>query len=85
MTEGNDGDESNRKLINLPVHKVGPLLIIKGMVAFAKLYELLNCESGGGVLVCLIIGNQEGLKMGRTFGFGCHSFYIALLFYCGKK
>ena len=50
MTEGNDGDESNRKLINLPVHKVGPLLIIKGMVAFAKLYEPLNCESGGGSL-----------------------------------
>lgn len=50
MTEGNDGDESNGKLINLPVHKVGPLLIIKGMVAFAKLYEPLNCESGGGSL-----------------------------------
>lgn len=62
IEENDDGDdESNRgKLSNLPVHKVVPLSLIKGMLSFAKLCELLNCESGQKKNpVYLIIGNQE--------------------------
>lgn len=63
MIEKNDDgdDESKRgKLSNLLVHKVVPLSLIKVMVSFGKLCELLNCKSGGKNS-CLIIGNQEGL------------------------
>ena len=68
------------KLRNLLVHKVVPLSLIKGMVSFAKLCELLNYESKGEIACVSDYRKLGGLKMGRTFSTGFHQSYIFLFF-----